>query len=290
LPMKVLITGAAGQVGRALADSSPPAAQLTGMSHQRLDVGDVAAVASCVQELRPDIIINAAAYTAVDRAEAEANLARRINTEGARNIATAARDVGARLIHISTDFVFGGNSSTPYRPDSPTGPLNVYGLTKRDGEDAVRKVLPDASVVLRTAWVYSAVGSNFVKTMLRIMRATGSVRVVADQIGTPTAARSVADAIWALTARPQVAGVHHWTDAGVASWYDFAVAVAEEAAQLRLVSPSVTVIPIPTSQYPTPALRPKFSVLDTSSLAEIRTNAIHWRMRLRGVLGEMRDG
>ena len=288
--MKVLITGAAGQVGRALADSSPPAAQLTGMSHQQLDVGDVAAVASCVQELRPDIIINAAAYTAVDRAEAEANLARRINTEGARNIATAARDVGARLIHISTDFVFGGNSSTPYRPDSPTGPLNVYGLTKRDGEDAVRKVLPDASVVLRTAWVYSAVGSNFVKTMLRIMRATGSVRVVADQIGTPTAARSVADAIWALTARPQVAGVHHWTDAGVASWYDFAVAVAEEAAQLRLVSPSVTVTPIPTSQYPTPALRPKFSVLDTSSLAEIRTNAIHWRMRLRGVLGEMRDG
>ena len=288
--MKVLITGAAGQVGRALADSSPPAAQLTGMSHQQLDIGDVAAVAGCVQELRPDIIINAAAYTAVDRAEAEASLARRINTEGARNLATAARDVGARLIHISTDFVFGGNSSTPYRPDSPTGPLNVYGLTKRDGEDAVRKVLPDASVVLRTAWVYSAVGSNFVKTMLRIMRATGSVRVVADQIGTPTAARSVADAIWALTARPQVAGVHHWTDAGVASWYDFAVAVAEEAAQLRLVSPSVTVIPIPTSQYPTPALRPKFSVLDTSSLAEIRTNAIHWRMRLRGVLGEMRDG
>jgi dTDP-4-dehydrorhamnose reductase len=288
--MRVLITGAAGQVGRALVDSSPAAAQLTATSHQQLDIGDAEAVGTCVQELRPDIIINAAAYTAVDRAEAEANLARRINTEGARNLATAARAVGARLIHISTDFVFGGNSSTPYRPDSPTGPLNVYGLTKRDGEDAVRKVLPDESVVLRTAWVYSAVGSNFVKTMLRIMRSTGSVRVVADQIGTPTAARSVADAIWALTARPQVSGVHHWTDAGVASWYDFAVAVAEEAAQLRLVSPSVTVTPIPTSQYPTPALRPKFSVLDTSSLAEIRTNAIHWRMRLRGVLGEMRDG
>ncbi len=288
--MKVLITGAAGQVGRALVDSSPAAAQLTATSHQQLDIGDAEAVGTCVQELRPDIIINAAAYTAVDRAEAEADLARRINTEGARNLATAARAVGARLIHISTDFVFGGNSSTPYRPDSPTGPLNVYGLTKRDGEDAVRKVLPDESVVLRTAWVYSAVGSNFVKTMLRIMRATGSVRVVADQIGTPTAARAVADAIWALTARPQVSGVHHWTDAGVASWYDFAVAVAEEAAQLRLVSPSVTVTPIPTSQYPTPALRPKFSVLDTSSLAEIRTNAIHWRMRLRGVLGEMRDG
>lgn len=288
--MKVLITGAAGQVGRALVDSSPAAAHLNSMSHQQLDIGDAEAVGSCVRELRPDIIINAAAYTAVDRAEAEANLARRINTEGARNLATAARDVGARLIHISTDFVFGGNSSTPYRPDSPTGPLNVYGLTKRDGEDAVRKVLPEGSVVLRTAWVYSAVGSNFVKTMLRIMRATGSVRVVADQIGTPTAARSVADAIWALTARPQVSGVHHWTDAGVASWYDFAVAVAEEAAQLRLVSPSITVTPIPTSQYPTPALRPKFSVLDTSSLAEIRSNAIHWRMRLRGVLGEMRDG
>lgn len=288
--MKVLITGAGGQVGRALTESAPEHVEVFAQSHKDLDVGDANAVAERLGSIRPAVIINAAAYTAVDRAQAEAELARRINTEGARNLATSAREVGARLIHISTDFVFGGNSSTPYRPDSPTGPLNVYGLTKRDGEDAVLRTLPEQSLVLRTAWVYASAGTNFVRTMLRVMRSNGAVRVVADQIGTPTSARSVAETIWKIVALPELNGIHHWTDAGVASWYDFAVAIAEEAAQLRLVSPHVTVTPIATHQYPTAALRPKFSVLETSSLAALRTTPIHWRMRLRGVLGEMKDG
>ena len=288
--MRVLITGAGGQVGRALLESAPGEVQILGQTHKELDIVDARAVMARVAEIRPDAIVNAAAYTAVDRAQAEAELARRINTEGARNLAKAAAEVGARLIHLSTDFVFGGNSSTPYRPDSPTGPLNVYGLTKRDGEDAVLRTLPDKALVLRTAWVYSAMGSNFVRTMLRVMRSNGAVRVVTDQVGTPTSARSVAEAIWKIVALPELNGVHHWTDAGVASWYDFAVAIAEEAAQLRLVSPQVCVAPITTHQYPTAALRPKFSVLDCSSLAALRTNPVHWRMRLRGVLGEMKDG
>ena len=288
--MKVLIAGVGGQVGCALLESVPDEVELLGRSHKELDIADAGAVSACVRELAPDVIVNAAAYTAVDRAESEPDLARRINTDGPRHLAVAAREANARLIHISTDFVFGGNSSTPYRPDSPTGPVNVYGLTKRDGEDAVLRAHPDGSLILRTAWVYSAGGSNFVRTMLRVMRSKGAARVVSDQIGTPTSARSIAEVVWRAVAQPELTGVHHWTDAGVASWYDFAVAIAEEAAQLRLVSPQVTVTPISTSQYPTAALRPKFSVLDTSSLGAMRINAVHWRMRLRGVLGEMRDG
>src|SRR5581483_6455581 len=181
--MRVLITGAGGQVGRALLESAPGEVQILGQTHKELDIVDARAVMARVAEIRPDAIVNAAAYTAVDRAQAEAELARRINTEGARNLAKAAAEVGARLIHLSTDFVFGGNSSTPYRPDSPTGPLNVYGLTKRDGEDAVLRTLPDKALVLRTAWVYSAMGSNFVRTMLRVMRSNGAVRVVTDHFG-----------------------------------------------------------------------------------------------------------
>jgi len=175
----------------------------------------------------PDVIVNAAAYTAVDRAESEPELARRVNSDGPRYLALAAREVGARLVHLSTDFVFDGASSIPYPPEAPTNPLNVYGVTKRAGEQAVLEVLPGRSVVLRTSWLYAAEGSNFVRTMLRLMCANGAVRVVADQVGTPTAARSVAQAIWKITERPSVTGIHHWSDAGVASWYDFAVAIAE---------------------------------------------------------------
>lgn len=286
--MKVLITGAGGQVGRLLAGSAPTQVQVAACPHHELDIADEHAVLSCVRRLTPDVIVNAAAHTAVDRAESEPDLARRINTDGPRHLALAAREIGARLVHISTDFVFDGASSVPYRPDAATSPLNVYGVTKRAGEEAVLGVLPERSVVLRTAWVYAAEGRNFVHTMLRVMRANGSVRVVADQIGTPTAARSVADTIWKLIQMPQVTGIHHWTDAGVASWYDFAVAIAEEAAERGLVPSGVTVVPITTHEYPTPARRPAYSVLDTGSLMSLGIVPVHWRKRLRSVLGEIK--
>lgn len=286
--MKVLITGAGGQVGRLLAGSAPTQVQVAACPHQELDIADEYAVLSYVRRLTPDVIVNAAAHTAVDRAESEPDLARRINTDGPRHLALAAREIGARLVHISTDFVFDGASSVPYRPDAATSPLNVYGVTKRAGEEAVLGVLPERSVVLRTAWVYAAEGRNFVHTMLRVMRANGSVRVVADQIGTPTAARSVADTIWKLIQMPQVTGIHHWTDAGVASWYDFAVAIAEEAAERGLVPSGVTVVPITTHEYPTPARRPAYSVLDTGSLMSLGIVPVHWRKRLRSVLGEIK--
>jgi dTDP-4-dehydrorhamnose reductase len=286
--MKVLITGANGQVGRALLKSVPVAVNAVGLARTDLDIGDADAVMSAIRSQRPDLIVNAGAYTAVDKAESEPQAAERANTIGPRNLAAAAAATGARLLHISTDFVFDGLASRPYATDAPTNPQSVYGRTKQGGEEAVSSTLPDRSVILRTAWVYSADGANFVRTMLRLMTAKGAVRVVADQVGTPTAAGSVADAIWALAARPDVTGIQHWTDAGVASWYDFAVAIAEEAAVLGLLPAQARVDPIATEEYPTPARRPGYSVLDKRSLlAKLSLPSRHWRVSLRAVLREM---
>lgn len=284
---KVLITGAGGQVGRALLATVPDNFEAIAGTHGDLDIGAGEAVRDYIGRHRPAVIINAAAYTAVDKAESQADTAQRINAEGPGHLAAAARECGARLLHISTDFVFDGAASVPYRPDAATHPLSVYGRTKRDGERAILEALPAQSTILRTAWVYAATGANFVLTMLRVMRANGAVRVVADQVGTPTAARSLAETLWRIAANPEIRGVHHWTDAGVASWYDFAVAIAEEGAELGLVPPEVTVTPITTADYPTPARRPSYSVLDKSSLAAHGLSPIHWRKRLRAVLKEI---
>ena len=288
--MKALITGAGGQVGRMLLETRPSDIEAIACTHADLDVSAGEAVRECVGHHRPAVIINAAAYTAVDQAESEPDAAQRINAEGPGHLAAAARECGARLIHISTDFVFDGAASVPYRPDSATNPLSVYGETKRAGELAVLDALAERASIVRTAWVYAATGANFVRTMLRLMRAHGPVRVVADQVGTPTAARSLAEALWQIAGNCEIHGIHHWTDAGVASWYDFAVAIAEEAAELALVPPGVTVTPITTADYPTPARRPAYSVLDKRSLAAYGLSPIHWRKRLRGVLKEIPDG
>jgi dTDP-4-dehydrorhamnose reductase len=285
--MKVLVTGVGGQLGRSLARSVPAQISLLTTAHKELDIADADAVHTYIRAHSPQVIINAAAHTAVDRAESEPELARRVNSDGPRQLALAARESGARLIHISTDFVFDGRASSPYRPDSLTNPLSTYGATKLAGENGVLEVLPEESVIVRTAWVYAALGNNFVRTMLRIMKANRSVRVVADQVGTPTAAVGLAEIIWSIVARPEIRGIHHWTDAGVASWYDFAVAIAEEGAQRGLVPHDVTVTPITTADYPTPARRPAYSVLDKASLTSNGFTIVHWRKRLRGVLEEI---
>lgn len=284
---RVLITGAGGQVGRMLLETRPDGCEVIACAHADLDIAAGDAVRDCVAHHRPAVIINAAAYTAVDKAESEPAAAQRINADGPGNLAAAARDCGARLIHISTDFVFDGAASAPYRPDSVTHPLSVYGKTKRDGEQAVLEALPERSTIVRTAWVYAATGANFVRTMLRVMGANKTVRVVADQVGTPTAARFLAQALWSIACNPEIRGIHHWTDAGVASWYDFAVAIAEEGAELGLLPPDVIVTPIATADYPTPARRPSYSVLDKRSLASFGLSPVHWRQRLRSVLKEL---
>jgi dTDP-4-dehydrorhamnose reductase len=288
--VKALLTGAAGQLGRSLRAMCPASVELIACTRVDLDIGDAEAVQARLERERPDIILNAAAYTAVDKAESEPELARRINTGGPGNLARSARSIGARLIHVSTDFVFDGEASSPYRPEAPTHPVSVYGLTKRDGERAVLEALPEHSVIVRTAWVYAAEGANFMRTMLRLLGERGAVRVVADQVGTPTAAGPLAEVLWQIAAEPQIRGIHHWTDAGVASWYDFAVAIAEEGAARGLLPAAVTVTPIATEEYPTPARRPAYSVLDKRSLAGLGFGQIHWRQRLRETLQGLARG
>jgi len=282
--VKALVTGAGGQLGRALQATAPAGVDLTALDRAALDIGDAPAVAARVHAIAPDLVINAAAYTAVDKAESDGAAARRINAEAPGHLATAAAAIGARFIHVSTDFVFDGTSGAPYRPDHPTAPLGVYGATKLAGEQAVQAAHPTALIV-RTAWVYGDTGHNFVRTMLRLMAERDEVRVVADQIGTPTYATGLARALWALDAAG-AAGIHHWTDSGAASWYDFAVAIQEEALGLGLLARAVPVVPIATSAYPTPARRPSYSVLDKSAaVALVGGPAPHWRVHLREMLG-----
>ncbi|HEY5667228.1 MAG TPA: dTDP-4-dehydrorhamnose reductase [Gammaproteobacteria bacterium] len=289
--MKTLITGAGGQVGRALAALAPVSFEVVATARGDLDLADAGATAEFVAAHEPDLIINAAAYTAVDRAESEPELAHEINAAAADRLAAAAAAQGARMIHLSTDFVFDGSHSTPYAPDAATAPLSVYGQTKLEGERAVRTRLPEASVILRTAWVYAAVGHNFLLTMLRLMGEGRPLRVVADQIGTPTSAASIAETVWALAAQTDLEGTYHWTDAGVASWYDFAMAISEEAVACGLLSAPASVTPITTEEYPTAAHRPAFSVLDTrSTCAATGLAPAHWRVRLRQVLQEIARG
>jgi dTDP-4-dehydrorhamnose reductase len=283
--MKVLITGANGQLGRALQATVRLGVSIIAAGSAELDIGDAAAVDALLSAERPDAIFNAAAYTAVDKAESEEALAMRVNAEGVVNLARGAAAVGARLVHVSTDFVFDGRSGIPYAPEAPTAPLGVYGRTKRQGELAAG---PDALIV-RTAWVYGSQGGNFVRTMLRLMAERDEVRVVADQVGTPTFASSLADALWRLHAAG-AKGLFHYTDSGAASWYDLAVAIQEEALAIGLLARAVPVIPIATSDYPTPAARPHYSVLDKSAtFALLGGAAPHWRVNLRKMLKDILD-
>lgn len=286
--LRVLVTGCGGQVGRALLATAPEGIEAWGLARADLDICCSRSIAAALADRRPDVIINAAAFTAVDRAETEWDEAYAVNAEAPAKLARAADRLGARLVHLSTDFVFDGSARAPYPPQAEVRPLNIYGASKAAGEAAVRAILPDALIV-RTAWIYAARGQNFVRTMLRLMARTDHVGVVADQLGTPTHAGSVARGLWSLVANG-VGGTCHLTDAGVASWYDFAVAIGEEAAELGLLERPVEVMPIATADYPTPARRPAYSVLDSSdSWRRAGRAAPPWRSELRAMLAEVRE-
>jgi dTDP-4-dehydrorhamnose reductase len=284
----VLLTGASGQLGFELQRRVPDSVTLVTLDRAQLDLRQGPAIIACLEAHQPNVILNCAAYTAVDRAESESADAFAVNAAAVETLASSARRIDARLIHLSTDFVFSGPASGLRQPDEHTSPGSVYGTSKRDGEVAVLETLGDRGLVMRTSWLYSSHGANFVKTMLRLMREKDEVRVVSDQIGAPTWAAGLATTLWAAVAAPQVSGVQHWTDAGVASWYDFAVAIQEEALARRLLSREIPVIPIPTADYPTPARRPAFSVLDTRQTAHaLGVTPTHWRRQLRLMLDEL---
>jgi dTDP-4-dehydrorhamnose reductase len=263
-------------------------ASVYALTKKELDIVNGSQIESCLRQFRPDIIINAAAYTTVDRAEQEPEHAYAINALGPENLARAAAASGVRLVHLSTDFVFDGSQPTPYRPSDAAQPLSVYGASKLAGEQVVRRIAGDRAVIVRTAWLYSVHGCNFVKTMLERFEQGSTIEVVADQIGSPTWARGLAGAIWQVAAHPELHGVFHWTDGGVASWYDLAVAVLDYAGMLSLVHRPVSIKPVRTSDYPSAAKRPAMSVLDkTDTWNVLKQTPLHWRHALKQMLSEL---
>jgi dTDP-4-dehydrorhamnose reductase len=284
--MKVLVLGG-GQIAKAVGAAAPAQHEVLIRTHAELNIVDERALAHTLAQVKVDWIVNAAAYTAVDLAEDETAQATAVNDTAVALIDRAAAREGSRLLHLSTDFVFDGESTRAYVPTDRTHPLSVYGSSKLGGERHV--VAGGAGIVLRTSWVYAASGKNFVLTMLRLMTEKDRINVVCDQIGTPTWAASAAAAIWGLIDVQAAAGIYHWTDLGVASWYDFAVAIQDEALARGLLSRAVPILPIHSSEYPTRARRPAFSVLDSASTRSLITApARHWRHNLRMMLDELR--
>lgn len=282
--MKILITGANGQLGTELHEilerEFPGQTLYTDV--QELDLTNAKAVDSYVANNEITHIVNCAAYTAVDRAEEEKMLCAAVNTDAVKNLAMAADANGAKIIHISTDYVFDGTNHRPYRESDKVNPISQYGTTKRKGETLLLALAPQA-IIIRTAWLYSAHGNNFVKTMLRLADSQPEIKVVCDQIGTPTFARDLARAVVkVLQSHQWVPGIYHFTDEGAASWYDFAKAI------FRIAGKDVKVTPIPTEDYPTPASRPSYSILDRTRIKVTYGIEIpHWEEALADCLRQL---
>lgn len=258
----ILVTGSKGQLGSELKDLSArhTEAVFVFCSREELPITDIAALQRAFELHRPDYFINCAAYTAVDKAETEQEEAFAINATAPGNIATLCAQWGCRLVHVSTDYVFDGTSSTPLQEDAPVKPVNAYGDTKLKGEELVMQNNPQ-SIIIRTSWVYSSYGKNFVKTMMKLMADRKEISVVADQTGSPTYAADLAEAILQIVFSGQwVPGIYHYSNEGTITWHQFAEAIRTETGS------QCTVHPIPTEQYPTPAKRPAWSVMDKSKI------------------------
>ena len=288
--MKALVTGGGGQLSKALLRTAEEHHQVSMHSIETLDITCFDQVLRAVDEVRPDVIINAAAYTAVDKAESDEVTARFVNEDGPGNLARAASEHGSRLIHISTDFVFDGVSENPWLTTDVPKPVSVYGRTKLAGERAIIDSDLDEWTVVRTAWLYDGDSPNFFSTMLRLMKDREEISVVSDQTGTPTLVDSLAVAVWCL-ADKNISGMHHWTDDGCTTWHGFATAIEEIGYRSGLLESRTRVDPITTEEYPTPARRPAYSVLDKTKTwnALEGTRAmppIHWRENLNNMITE----
>lgn len=280
--MRVLITGAGGQLGGALLRTAPAWADINAIDVEDVDLTDAAMLTARLVVEAPDLIINAAAYTAVDKAETDEDLARAINSAAVATMVEAMAGTGGKVVHVSTDYVFDGTGSSPYAPDAPRNPQSAYGRTKAEGEDHLR---PE-DILVRTAWVYEAGGANFVRTMIRLMKEREEIGVVADQIGSPTWATGLARTIWGLVEKGATGTFHH-ADDGAISWHGFAVAIAEEAHARGLLQRIPVINAITTADYPTPARRPAFSLLDCSKTrAVLGDRLVPWRENLCLMLEE----
>jgi dTDP-4-dehydrorhamnose reductase len=292
---RILLTGCTGQLGQELQRTLAPLGEVIGVDRKTVDLSQETSIRQRLVEVKPDVIVNAAAYTAVDKAETETELAQAVNAIAPTVMAEEAQRLGATLIHVSTDYVFDGGKNTPYTEDDSPNPIGVYGRTKLEGEEGIRKTCTN-HLILRTAWVYGTFGKvNFVKTMLRLFAEREEVRVVADQVGSPTWAADLAQAIATLLSQASqepaqssfATGTYHYTNSGVASWYDFAVAICEEAQSLGFPLKVQRIVPIATADYPTPAKRPAYSVLSGKKISDLLgSHPPHWRQALRQMLVE----
>lgn len=302
---RILLTGCTGQLGQELQRTLAPLGEVIGVGRKTMDLTLDTSIRQVIVEVKPDLIVNAAAYTAVDKAETETEQARLINATAPKCMAEEAQRLGATLIHISTDYVFDGRKNTPYTEEDTPNPLGVYGQTKLEGEEGIRQTC-ESHLIFRTAWVYGTYGKvNFVKTMLRLFAEREEVRVVADQVGAPTWAADLAEAIQAFASRFPNAklptqeslepeppfiptGTYHYTNSGVTSWYDFAQAIFEEAKPLGFPLKVQRIVPITTEEYPTPAIRPAYSVLSGKKIsAVLGSHPPYWRQGLKKMLVEL---
>ncbi|MEG4043179.1 dTDP-4-dehydrorhamnose reductase [Microcoleus sp. Pol17_C1] len=285
--MKILLAGGSGQLAQELQPILLSSGEVIAVDRTRLDLSQPESIRQAMAEIQPDLVVNAGAYTAVDKAESEPELANAINGIAPGILAEECEKLGASLIHFSTDYVFDGSHGSAYLETDSTNPLGTYGQSKLAGEEAIRKA-GNRHIIIRTAWVYGNGGKgNFVKTMLRLGKEREEIRVVADQIGSPTWTGDLAEAISQIIPLlgQESFGTYQYTNSGVCSWYDFAIAIFEEAAQLGLPLKVQRVIPITTAEYPTPAKRPAFSVLSTVKISGLLgTYPPHWRQGLRQML------
>ena len=285
---KFLITGAKGQVGYCLTQQLQGKHEILAVDRDELDITDQSAVKNAVENFRPDVIINAAAHTAVDRAETEVELSEAINVKGPQYLAEAAKNVGAAILHISTDYVFDGQREGKYKETDATDPQGVYGKTKLEGEQAVAKA-NDKFIVLRTAWVFGEHGNNFVKTMLRLAKTRNTLGVVADQIGGPTYAGDIARTLIQIAEKiinGEIVeyGVYHFTGEPYVSWCDFAKAIFDEAISQNVLEKAPLVNAITTADYPTPAKRPANSCLDLTKIQQVfDIQPSDWKKALKNI-------
>ncbi len=289
---RIAVTGGQGQLGQtlqSLVKQSELSARISILARSELDIVDLNAVNQVLGDINPDVVINGAAYTAVDKAETESDLAFAVNATGCENLALFARKNGTWLIHISTDFVFDGKANTPYIPESATAPLGVYGASKLAGERVLVRENAEQTTIVRTSWLYSEYGHNFVKTMLRLMEEKEELGIVDDQMGSPTSTHSLARLLLTMARHAAQPGIYHWNDGGAITWFEFAKSIRQFGLELGLLENPAHLTPISTADYPTPATRPAYSVLSRQSTIDtFGVRPSNWSDELRSVLNALR--
>lgn len=290
---KVLITGAKGQVGSEIVKAAPIECTVIGLGSDQLDVTNESQIKEVLAQHQPDLIINAAVYTAVDKAESEAEKAFAVNERAVEFLAQAAKEADIPLFHISTDYVFDGKAQSPYKETDTVNPTSIYGLSKLAGEQAIARV-HEKHIILRTSWVFGAIGNNFVKTMLRLARERDELSIVADQQGCPTSSTSIAEVLWQFIAlycenRTLSWGIYHFSNYPVCSWHGFALEILTAAQAQGFITHVPKINEISTEEYPTPAIRPLWSVLDNSKIEAVLDKKYSWQDELNELLLNMKD-